>query len=82
MRKTAAAFAVLAVCLLLTLSGCTQSGPRCSPPYMEYGSMGYCCLDANQNGLCDKYEKGASNASAQGEGDGASTSKTTLTTAP
>jgi hypothetical protein len=51
----------LSLMLLLVLaSGCLQSGPRCSPPYMEYGDMHYCCLDANQNNVCDKYEKGVS----------------------
>lgn len=55
MRKTRF-LAILAI--VAVLSGCVQSGPRCSAPYMEYGDMGYCCLDANQNSVCDKYEKG------------------------
>lgn len=51
---------VFVACLLavILISGCVQSGPKCSPPYMEYGDMHYCCLDANQNNVCDKYEKG------------------------
>lgn len=77
MNARAAAFIVIAV----LVAGCLQSGPRCSPPYMEYG-MGYCCLDANQNGVCDKYERPASaNASVQSVNSGIS-AKTSPTTMP
>jgi hypothetical protein len=52
---------IFVACLIAVtlMSGCVQSGPKCNPPYIEYGDMHYCCLDANQNNVCDKYEKGA-----------------------
>lgn len=69
-------FALIVV--ILFIAGCLQSGPRCSPPYMEYG-MGYCCLDANQNNVCDKYEKAsAGNTSSQPAG-GATSAKSSVT---
>ncbi|MFH1125659.1 MAG: hypothetical protein V1703_00910 [Candidatus Altiarchaeota archaeon] len=58
---------IIAICSIVCLSCCTQSGPRCSPPYMEYGDMGYCCLDANQNNICDKYEKGVASTNTQSQ---------------
>jgi hypothetical protein len=70
------------IVLLVFLAGCLQSGPRCSPPYLEY-SMGYCCLDANQNNVCDRYERGASgNASTQQPGSSASPKSNMPTTLP
>jgi hypothetical protein len=42
--------------ILLLFAGCMQSPQEivCDPPYMRYGDS--CCLDANNNGICDRDE--------------------------
>ena len=44
------------IAVVVLLAGCVQTGPKCDSPYIEQQTGG-CCLDANQNNICDKYEK-------------------------
>ena len=41
--------------LLVMLAGCISTGPVCQSPYIEY-KKGDCCLDTNDNKICDKEE--------------------------
>ncbi len=47
--------------LVLIIAGCGTTGnvvkeQACSPPYIEY-KAGECCLDQNNNSVCDKHEE-------------------------
>lgn len=56
MMKTLLIILVLAFSVFLV--GCANQAekPLCSSPYIEY-QAGNCCLDANNNSICDKDEK-------------------------
>lgn len=41
--------------VLILLSGCIGTGSTCKSPYIEY-KKGDCCLDANENSICDREE--------------------------
>jgi len=50
---------ILLLILVILLAACTQSTqsePLCKSPYIEY-KVGDCCLDANDNNICDTDEK-------------------------
>jgi hypothetical protein len=49
----------LGIILIVVASGCTQQ-PACNPPYIIKG--GQCCLDQNNNGICDVDETGGGNS--------------------
>jgi len=55
------AIAVLSV-LIIGASGCVQNPPTCNKPYILVGTE--CCLDQNDNSICDK-DEGISNQSSQ-----------------
>jgi hypothetical protein len=54
--KTIFIFVVLLVASLILLNGCSQSevGITCNKPYILVGTT--CCLDQNNNSICDKDE--------------------------
>jgi len=45
-----------AILLFVLLAGCISTGPQCRSPYIEY-KKGNCCLDVDNNGICDNDEK-------------------------
>ena len=49
------AILILAVVIVIFISGCIRQEVTCNPPYIKVGSS--CCLDQNNNSICDKDEK-------------------------
>ncbi|MDD5111878.1 MAG: hypothetical protein PHG85_04990 [Candidatus Altiarchaeota archaeon] len=70
-----AIIAITLIAVAVLLAGCVQTGPKCGSPYIEQKTGG-CCLDANQNGICDKYER----MTAGGEDAKTSSPPSTFTT--
>jgi len=46
---------ILAVVIVTFISGCIRQEVTCNPPYIKVGTS--CCLDQNNNSICDKDEK-------------------------
>lgn len=46
---------ILAVVTVTFISGCIRQEVTCNPPYIKVGTS--CCLDQNNNSICDKDEK-------------------------
>ena len=45
---------ILAVVIVIFISGCIKQEVSCNPPYIKLGTS--CCLDQNNNSICDKDE--------------------------
>ena len=50
----------LGIIAIIFISGCTQTGAVCNKPYILVGNS--CCLDKNDNGICDSDETAATQA--------------------
>ena len=51
---------ILALALICGIAGCPQASPTCNKPYIAVGTT--CCLDQNNNSICDSDEKTENNA--------------------
>jgi len=76
---------VLAIIGIIFISGCIQQEVICNPPYIKVGTS--CCLDQNNNSICDKDEtiatqtqQTASTTTSTSNTSGTSTTETNGTT--